>query len=267
VKKCITTLFTPYIKKANMLSFYFTGFTPLTILNFTGSILLIATVSYGQTYTVERVMDCNTFKLTNGEEVRLIGIDCPEYEKTVQEATEFVKDLIKVFEGKVRLEYDAQERDKYNRQLAYVYLFQCRPLCAIEAVYGQEYIELDDGWYVFVNATIIKSGYATPTSLSQEIETSPDQSVGMTVPPNVKYTDLFKELYEEARKEGRGLWAKEEDRKCTKENPCTNMPFLVAPEKDSYLEPIDCTMDVNECPDGNFVGRVPPNCEFKACPE
>jgi hypothetical protein len=27
-----------------------------------------------------------------------------------------------------------------------------------------------------------------------------------------------------------------------------------------------CTMDVKECPDGSFVGRVPPDCEFSPCP-
>lgn len=27
-----------------------------------------------------------------------------------------------------------------------------------------------------------------------------------------------------------------------------------------------CTLDVNQCPDGSFVGRVPPSCEFAACP-
>jgi len=33
------------------------------------SILLIATAGYAQTYTVERVIDGDTLKLTNGEEV------------------------------------------------------------------------------------------------------------------------------------------------------------------------------------------------------
>ncbi len=29
---------------------------------------------------------------------------------------------------------------------------------------------------------------------------------------------------------------------------------------------IDCTMDVKECPDGSYVSRSGPNCEFAACP-
>src|SRR3989344_2394949 len=28
-----------------------------------------------------------------------------------------------------------------------------------------------------------------------------------------------------------------------------------------------CTLDVKLCPDGSYVGRTGPNCEFAACPE
>ena len=28
-----------------------------------------------------------------------------------------------------------------------------------------------------------------------------------------------------------------------------------------------CIMDAMECPDGSFVGRVPPDCDFAPCPE
>lgn len=34
------------------------------------------------------------------------------------------------------------------------------------------------------------------------------------------------------------------------------------PEEDAVF----CTMDAMECPDGSFVGRVAPDCEFAACP-
>lgn len=61
----------------------------------------------------------------------------------------------------VRLEFDVQKKDRYGRLLAYVYL--------------------EDG--TFVNAEIIKQGYGSP----------------MTVPPNVKYAELFRKLYQEAR--------------------------------------------------------------------
>lgn len=31
-------------------------------------------------------------------------------------------------------------------------------------------------------------------------------------------------------------------------------------------EPVFCTMDAKMCPDGSYVGRQGPNCEFAACP-
>ncbi len=32
-------------------------------------------------------------------------------------------------------------------------------------------------------------------------------------------------------------------------------------------EEIACAMDAKQCPDGSYVGRVPPNCEFAPCPD
>lgn len=31
-------------------------------------------------------------------------------------------------------------------------------------------------------------------------------------------------------------------------------------------EPVACTMEAKQCPDGSFVGREGPACEFAACP-
>jgi micrococcal nuclease len=135
---------------------------------------------------VKRVVDGDTLVLENGERVRLIGIDTPEMhesnklyrdaQRTEQDITtiqklgrrsyEFTKNLV---EGKrVSLEFDVERHDKYKRLLAYAYL--------------------KDG--TFVNAEIVKQGYASL----------------MTIPPNVKYSDLFLKLYREARENRRGLW-------------------------------------------------------------
>lgn len=32
-------------------------------------------------------------------------------------------------------------------------------------------------------------------------------------------------------------------------------------------KPVACTMDVKECPDGSYVSRIPPKCDFAPCPE
>jgi hypothetical protein len=41
---------------------------------------------------------------------------------------------------------------------------------------------------------------------------------------------------------------------------------ITVPEPTEPADPIACTMDVQECPDGSYVGRVAPNCAFAACP-
>ncbi|MFC1594667.1 thermonuclease family protein [Candidatus Omnitrophota bacterium] len=154
---------------------------------------LVAVPLFAETHTVERVIDGDTLLLTNGERVRLIGIDCPESKDNAkaqrdsertgqdietittmgQKATEFAKELV---EGeKVRLEFDVQQRDKYGRLLAYVYI--------------QETVLLP----LFLNATIVAEGYASP----------------MTIPPNVKHAEVFQQLYQEARKNKLGLWRDE----------------------------------------------------------
>lgn len=43
-------------------------------------------------------------------------------------------------------------------------------------------------------------------------------------------------------------------------------PYLSPVFDRFFSKGIFCTMDVRECPDGTFVGRVPPNCEFTPCP-
>ena len=137
---------------------------------------------------VTRVFDGDTLRLANGEKVRLLGIDAPEmYEsdKLYRDAQrsgqdigaimalgrksyQFTKQLV---EGKkVRLEFDVQQRDKYGRLLAHVFISNTQ---------------------LFLNAEIIKQGYA-------EV---------MIIPPNFKYGDYFQGLYYEARENKIGLWS------------------------------------------------------------
>jgi hypothetical protein len=50
--------------------------------------------------------------------------------------------------------------------------------------------------------------------------------------------------------------------------PSTSTPSvnLDEPVQDDYDNNIACTMEAKQCPDGSFVGRSGPNCEFEACP-
>ena len=68
---------------------------------------------------------------------------------------------------RVRLELDVRTRDRWGRLLAYVWAGD-----------------------TMVNAELVRLGYAQV----------------MTVPPNVRYQELFVKLQREAREAGRGLW-------------------------------------------------------------
>lgn len=127
-------------------------------------------------FPVVKVVDGDTIKINyNGiiEDVRLIGVNTPETKHPLKgieayglEASAYTKKLLT---GKsVRLEFDAQNRDRYDRLLAYVYLA--------------------DG--TFVNALLVSNGYAQV----------------MTIPPNVKHAESFVELQREARESAAGLW-------------------------------------------------------------
>lgn len=140
----------------------------------------------GTFYTVKRVADGDTVILSDGRKVRLIGIDTPESRSNAKlkrdaERTGWDHDTILALgkrsaqftrsaaEGKrVRLEYDVETKDRFGRTLAYLFL--------------------EDG--TFINAELVKEGYATV----------------YTVPPNVKYKDLFLSLQKDARQAKRGLW-------------------------------------------------------------
>src|SRR3989338_3995279 len=119
-----------------------------------------------------RVIDGDTIVLEGNQKIRLIGVDTPELhhpKKPVQyfakEAKEFTKKMV---EGKqIRLEYDWQKKDKYDRTLAYVYLM--------------------DG--TFLNLEIIKQGYGFAYTKY-----------------SFKYLEQFREAEREARENKRGLW-------------------------------------------------------------
>ncbi|HDZ77027.1 MAG TPA: thermonuclease [Candidatus Omnitrophica bacterium] len=135
---------------------------------------------------VTYVADGDTVKLEDGSWIRFIGIDTPEQhesDKLFRDARRAKKDIAEIkklgvkaynftksmlLNKRVRLEFDVEKRDKYDRLLAYIFL--------------------KDG--TFINALIIKEGYGRT----------------MNIAPNVKYADLFRKLQIEAKSKEKGFW-------------------------------------------------------------
>lgn len=136
------------------------------------------------------VVDGDTIKVDlqgSKESIRLIGIDTPESKANRKafrdsgrsgqdiavivsqgkEAATFTRSLVKRGDT-VLLETDVQQRDKYHRILAYVWLSN----------------------KTMLNEAIVRAGYAQPA----------------TFPPNVKYQALFLAAARDAREKKRGLW-------------------------------------------------------------
>lgn len=68
-----------------------------------------------------RVIDGDTFSLSTGDKVRLLGMDAPEHDQPGgSSATGMLKKLI--LNKEVRLATTADKRDAYHRLLAYVYV-------------------------------------------------------------------------------------------------------------------------------------------------
>lgn len=49
-------------------------------------------------------------------------------------------------------------------------------------------------------------------------------------------------------------------------NNSDDLPAVSPIPTTNPAEGIVCTMDAKVCPDGSYVGRVGPNCEFAPCP-
>lgn len=135
--------------------------------------------------TVIRVVDGDTIHVRTpdgaDETIRFIGVNTPEsttrHEPYGNEASAFTKARLPVGLT-VWLELDSRERDKYGRLLAYIWL---------ERPSSRSRTEVRDKMF---NALLLIEGYAQL----------------MTIPPDVRYVDVFTPLQAEAREASRGLW-------------------------------------------------------------
>ena len=156
-------------------------------------------------------MDGDTLLLTNGQRVRLVGIDTPEVHpsekmerdsegssrrkdairKLGERASRFTAELVTGRE--ITLKFDPSTKananvDRYGRILAYVY-FTPRPCDELELWVADDVCELESYRKGFLNALVVEAGYAST----------------LTRYP-FKFMEQFRELEAEARNENRGLW-------------------------------------------------------------
>lgn len=117
--------------------------------------------------------DGDTLWLSGIGKVRLIGVDTPEVygddECYGPQASAFVERTLPLG-STVRYRLGTEERDRYGRALAYVYL---------------------DGGR-FLNLLLVRRGFAQV----------------LTVPPNVEFAERFARAARRARAAGRGLWGR-----------------------------------------------------------
>jgi len=120
---------------------------------------------------VTKVTDGDTIHLSGLGSTRLIGIDTPEVyggeECFGREASAFARRLLPLG-TRVRYRVGVEQRDRYGRLLAYVWLPDGRML----------------------NRVLVAEGYAEP----------------LTIPPNVDFADAFRRAARSARAAGAGLW-------------------------------------------------------------
>lgn len=127
------------------------------------------------TYTVARIIDGDTFMLSDGDVVRMLGINAPEEKECFyDEAKEGLK---KILEGKnVELRKDMTAVDDFGRLLRYTIL--------------PEVSGLKNN--ILVDEYMISNGFAEMQSNSKD----------------KLYYGLLLEKQEQAKKENRGMWGK-----------------------------------------------------------
>ncbi|GAB7022172.1 thermonuclease family protein [Salidesulfovibrio brasiliensis] len=132
-------------------------------------LVLLAPSALAQEAFLERVIDGDSIRLVMNDqnvEIRLIGIDAPEYRQEWSKAAKrFVVDFLTGRHIEVR--FDKQRRDRYGRTLAYVYADTA-----------------------MLNEALVRNGLA----------------LAYPIPPNLRHKVTLARAEAEARKARAGFW-------------------------------------------------------------
>ena len=178
----------------------------------------------GDDRTVKGVLDGDSFELTEGTRIRLIGIDAPDVETRgcfSTEASAHLQELLAP-DSMVRVVYDASRTDRLGRTLAYVY-------------------RLNDG--LFVNVAMARDGFARQ----------------LTSPPNTAHAEEIKGAVEEAVTQRLGMWqacpTTTTVRRPTATRPRATAPTTAPPAPDTTALPP--APDTTAAPPAADPGAVP----------
>lgn len=159
---------------------------------------------------VEHVNDGDTFLLSDGTQVRLIGVDTPEKgQPFFERATVFAESIL--LGEEVSVEYDSKPVDRYGRRLAYLF---------VDSIFYNKLV-IDSGYasvYLFKEnrrraeqlisaqrkARLSKFGiWSLPDPIPEDYYVSPFGSFRFHRPlcPNIKHTDLSRARRFEKRDE------------------------------------------------------------------
>ena len=161
-----------------------------------------------QIYTVSRVVDGDTFKLSNGQTLKLAGINAPDIHDTTtltQQASKLGKEvwsyrtvgvdgqkmvqrIIDAAEGKIKIEPETQSFNDNGAMFAYVFVQIAESKrSAIPEIGGVE--SINGSVNIFLNAYLVGMGFAEAVS------------------PDAKYKDFFEALEQKSKTEKKGIWA------------------------------------------------------------
>ena len=124
-------------------------------------------VNAGELFRVKQVYDGDTLLLEDGRKVRYLGINSPEFLEPFYLKAKRLNESL-ALRKKIRLEFDQERMDAYNRLLAYVYI-------------GDQ----------MVNASMVREGLAHVFFIG----------------PNRKYQSLLLQVQAEAKQHKVGFWS------------------------------------------------------------
>lgn len=171
-------------------------------------VVSIVALAQDQNYTVTRVIDGDTFKLSNGQNLKLTAVNAPELHdvtKLHQEAKRFGKEiwayrtiggkahevverLLKLADDQIKLESGSETFDENGNLLAYVYVLVDQ---LEEGIVPDDVVcfKKADRYEIFLNAYLVKSGFA-------EVIDGQDQ----------KHQNILLQLEKEAKANKKGIW-------------------------------------------------------------